>query len=165
MKCSQMHELIDRYLDGIQEGYDMESFRQHIRQCKSCRIMLDEKRELMYLFKSDAGPEVPLNFTNKVMESVKDLKAPARVKAQKGCAISYPVFRRLGVSMLLTAVLMIFSIFIPPEFGGAINGMAVERTSEIVTRTSELSKDISKINNSIKAFYKNFENTLSSIRR
>ena len=94
--------------------------------------------------------KAPDCLTDKIMERIYKLDMPARPSHAVSNAANYPVFRRLGISMLLTAAIMIFSIFIPPAYGGAINSFAAERTSEIAERTNQISKTITKIDEPIK---------------
>lgn len=94
--------------------------------------------------------KAPSGFVDKVMESIYKLDLPERPRQAVSNTISYSVFRRLGISMLLTAGIMLLTIFIPPQFGGAINSFAAERTNEITARTNQISDTITGFDKSVK---------------
>lgn len=157
MKCRQAVKLLNIYLDGrLQIGYT-DSLQEHIKECKSCKNELEKRKALQNLIINvAAGINAPENFTESVMQAVEKIKVPAvRPGVEIERTVSYPVLRRLGASMLLTAAIMIFSMFIPPQFGGAINSFAAEGTTAITDKTNQLADTITDLDKAIKLFFKN----------
>lgn len=164
MKCKQAVELTDRYLEKRLESKMLEALQEHLNECLSCRYVFEERKELFVLLEAEAEIKAPSGLTDSIMEAVFKIEVPARVINNNCRRISYPVFRRLGVSMLLTAAIMIFSMFIPPEFGGAIDSFAAEKTNTITDKTNQLSDTITDFDKTIKLFFRNFNQTFERLK-
>jgi len=58
MKCDEILSSINDYLDGETESALCRALRQHLVGCKTCRVVIDNLRQTITLYR--AGQEIPL---------------------------------------------------------------------------------------------------------
>lgn len=76
MRCSSCEPLLDRYIEGTLKPPEMIAVSAHLRQCESCRELLEELKAVDGLLATTAAGELPHNFTFAVMAEVRTLPAP-----------------------------------------------------------------------------------------
>jgi anti-sigma factor RsiW len=131
MKCSQMKELISRYVDDDLGPDEQEAFTLHIRDCAGCRTVLEEIQAVDTLFDSAERLTAPYGFATRVL---------ARLEGRERSSFwSFLAFHRsvLRAAELVFA-LMIFVI-------GVISGnvLMANRASEKQTVLSNLHSSFS----------------------
>lgn len=125
MKCAEVRQRIDEYIDGELLGEDAQAFADHIESCPGCRAFFEEEKEAA-AFLSSLKAEPP-DFITPVIEK---LKAEKRARRRRGRYLSVAA---AFVVCLVGAVYMAANAPMETE-GAAItsNDTAVQGTSEAV---------------------------------
>lgn len=76
MRCSSCEPLLDRYIEGTLPAPRMIAISAHLRDCESCRALLDELKVVDALLATTRVPELPENFTFAVMAEAQHCPAP-----------------------------------------------------------------------------------------
>jgi anti-sigma factor RsiW len=76
VRCSSCEPLLDRYLEGTLKPPQMLAISAHVRECASCRELLEELKAVDGLLFTTRVPELPENFTFAVMAEANSLPAP-----------------------------------------------------------------------------------------
>lgn len=76
VRCSSCEPLLDRYLEGTLTRRQMLDVSAHLRDCTSCKELLDEVKAVDGLLFTTQVPELPENFTFAVMAEARTLPAP-----------------------------------------------------------------------------------------
>jgi anti-sigma factor RsiW len=76
VRCSSCEPLLDRYLEGTLKPREMIAVSAHLKNCESCRELLEELKVVDGLLATTGLPELPQNFTFAVMAEVRTLPAP-----------------------------------------------------------------------------------------
>ncbi len=76
MRCSACEPLLDRYVEGTLKPPQMIAITAHLRDCESCRALLEELRAVDGLFATTPVMDLPQNFTFAVMAEARALPAP-----------------------------------------------------------------------------------------
>lgn len=114
MNCRKAAGLLHEYISNKLEDMDRLSLEQHLGACRNCRNELELTRRLEAEQYRQKAVKAPGNFTDNVMEALYRLppeKRPLRV--QDPADRWKLVYRRLGYSLILTAGIIMFSLFLP----------------------------------------------------
>lgn len=76
MRCSSCEPLLDRYVEGTLKPRQMIDISGHLRECDSCRDLLEEIKMVDGLLATTRVGELPENFTFAVMAEARSLGAP-----------------------------------------------------------------------------------------
>lgn len=76
MRCSSCEPLLDRYVEGTLAAPRMIAVSAHVRECDSCRALLDELKAVDGLLETTRVFDLPENFTFAVMAEAAALPAP-----------------------------------------------------------------------------------------
>jgi len=76
MRCSSCEPLLDRYVEGTLSPRAMIDVSAHLRQCASCRDLLEELKAVDGLLATTRVAELPENFTFAVMAEARSMPAP-----------------------------------------------------------------------------------------
>lgn len=79
MNCDDMLEILNEYVDGTLEPGVCEQFQQHLAGCNPCRIVVDNIRKTIQLYKGDEAFELPVEFRARLHATLRD-----RWKAKQG---------------------------------------------------------------------------------
>ncbi len=60
MKCDELLKILNEYVDGTLEPGPCEEFAHHLEGCNPCRIVVDNIRKTIQLYKGDEVVELPL---------------------------------------------------------------------------------------------------------
>jgi len=118
MKCSEVKELISRYVDDDLGPDEREAFTLHVRDCAGCRTELEEIQVLDTLFASAERFTAPPGFATRVLAHLEE--------QQRSTFWSFLAFHRtLFRAAELVLALVVFMI-------GAVSGnvLMTGRTSE-----------------------------------
>ena len=74
MKCEMVDELIQHYLDLSLSHEQRIQLEKHVELCSRCREELQSYKRLVELFEEeDSCPDLPADFTQRVMSSLPDV--------------------------------------------------------------------------------------------
>ncbi len=66
MNCDDLLKTLNEYVDGTIEPGVCEQFQQHLAECNPCRIVVDNIRKTIQLYKGDEPFELPLEFRTRL---------------------------------------------------------------------------------------------------
>jgi hypothetical protein len=79
MNCDDMLKILNEYVDGTLEPGVCAQFQQHLAGCNPCRIVVDNIRKTIQLYKGDEVFELPVEFHTRLHATLRD-----RWKAKQG---------------------------------------------------------------------------------
>lgn len=121
MKCSkEIVSLMHKYLDEEISEIEREQLKQHLNDCETCRMHMDELKKSIAFIQSSSHIEAPSNFTNLVMSQLPKQK---RTMNWKRWMKNNPVLVAASVFILLMATSM-FSIFLEGSNELSVSGEA-----------------------------------------
>ena len=85
MKCEELLKAMNSYVDGELEPAFCEEFEKHLAGCNPCQVVVDNIRKTITLYKAGQPYEIPLEFRNRLHQTLKD-----RWKARRGGASGNP---------------------------------------------------------------------------
>jgi anti-sigma factor RsiW len=139
MRCGNVEPLVERYVDGVLDAPMAQDVERHVRTCGRCTARVAAARRLQAAFAAEPLVRAPRGFTSAVMDAVyREALAPQHAAdgegmerqgadggraawglsafARTGARSPLPVlrmYRRLGLSFVLTAVVLTASLLIP----------------------------------------------------
>jgi hypothetical protein len=72
MNCDDMLKILNEYVDGTLEPGVCEQFQQHLAGCNPCRIVVDNIRKTIQLYKGDEVFELPVEFRARLHDTLRD---------------------------------------------------------------------------------------------
>ena len=79
MQCDELLKTLNEFVDGTLEPGVCEQFQQHLAGCNPCRIVVDNIRKTIQLYKGDEVFELPVEFRTRLHATLRD-----RWKAKQG---------------------------------------------------------------------------------
>lgn len=148
MRCSSCEPLLDRYVEGTLKPRQMIDITAHLRECASCRELLDELKNVDGLLATTRVPELPENFSFAVMAEVRSMPAPQ--------ARQHPVWSFLvlycAAAWVAAVLAMVFTRTSPGAVIGAFSG-ALARAGVISSALSAgVSQGLSHVTPTLAAF-------------
>lgn len=70
MRCNDVEELLDAYIDGLLPEKDRKELDSHMEECGSCKKEYAELKEMIYGLRAVAMVTVPADFTYRVMDRI-----------------------------------------------------------------------------------------------
>ncbi len=117
MTCQQVNPLVERYVDGQLSQELSASIRAHERGCARCAARIRAARLLVRTLAAEPEPRAPGRFEDRVMEAVyrEALRGPAlgARRPLRSAGQGSLAFRRLGFSLVVTALLLALSLLVP----------------------------------------------------
>ncbi len=71
MKCDELLKALNEYVDGTLEPGVCEMFQAHLKDCNPCRIVVDNVRKTIQLYKGDTPCELPPELKSRLHSSLK----------------------------------------------------------------------------------------------
>jgi hypothetical protein len=118
----------------------------------------------MALLNSIPESAAPDNFTEKVMNAVYKIKYENSQMTDSFKENYRQAMRRLGISMVLTSVVMVISLTSPVLNIVELEGRAASRIESIKGKTESIVNSVGEVNYRIKNFYRDFNNTFGKFR-
>ncbi len=152
---------MDRYLDKRLCKEEEEEFIGHIHACDSCRNEYVSYKGLYTAMELETVEKAPGGFTEFVMDKILTLEPHCPADSNRRQNTNYtPIFRRLGVSMIVTAAVMLLYINIPvnPMYTAyKVNPVQKEEnkwniTVQLENLNMHIMNTFTKINSSIEKF-------------
>ena len=79
MKCSEVHEYVDVYVDGEFAEPEKGAFDAHLRECEGCRTLVDAERGFRAVFRQKLPPiGCPPDVRQRVLDSIDEAAAADR---------------------------------------------------------------------------------------
>jgi anti-sigma factor RsiW len=72
MNCEELLAMLNDYVDGDVDPGVCESFEKHLAGCNPCRVVVDNIRKTITLYKDGQPYELPLEFKQKLHSSLRD---------------------------------------------------------------------------------------------
>jgi len=72
MKCQEILKVLNEYVDGQLDPGVCEELQKHLQGCDPCRIVVDNIRKTISLYKDDQVYELPADFKARLHEALKD---------------------------------------------------------------------------------------------
>jgi anti-sigma factor RsiW len=124
MKCRHVERLIEGYVDGTLVGAASARVAAHAAGCARCDGRIEAARRLQAVLAAEPPVRAPRGFTERVMDAVyrQALAGPAGAEStQAETAAPAPaarpapsrMYRRLGLSFVLTAGVLAVSLLVP----------------------------------------------------
>jgi len=119
MKCAQVERRVERFVDGAVEAEQAGRIERHLQSCARCSARVDAARAVLKGL-DVPSEKAPAGFAARVMDAV--YQEALRQSRQTGAARpqSQRIYRRLGLSFVLTAGVLAVSLFVPHA---AYNGL------------------------------------------
>ena len=72
MNCQDLLKQINEYVDGHLEPGVCDELREHLKDCNPCRVVVDNIRNTITIYKNDQPIELPLACREKLHRLLKD---------------------------------------------------------------------------------------------
>jgi anti-sigma factor RsiW len=66
MKCEEMLELLNEYVDGTVDPAICEEFEAHMANCNPCQVVVDNIRKTITLYKEGKAYPLPVQFRDRL---------------------------------------------------------------------------------------------------
>jgi len=71
MKCSELLNMLNEYVDGDVDPAICEEFEKHMAGCNPCQVVVDNIRKTIVLYKSGQPYELPIAFRDRLHKSLR----------------------------------------------------------------------------------------------
>lgn len=71
MKCEELLAALNEYVDGAIDPAVCKAFEHHLEQCNPCRVVVDNIRQTIQLYKADEPFELPAEFRDQLHQQLK----------------------------------------------------------------------------------------------
>jgi anti-sigma factor RsiW len=120
MRCAQVVSLVERYVDGALGAGQAARISAHEATCPRCAAQVQAAKELRDVLAAQPPIRAPRGFVSLVMDAVyREALAGSRAgvaqdgRSSAGGCTPAPMYRRLGLSFLLTAGVLAASLLVP----------------------------------------------------
>ncbi len=120
VRCARVQQLIEAYVDGALDPVLTRGIDAHLQQCARCTAEVIFARQMTRALVDAQAIKAPRGFADRVMEAVYRealaggaREAPEGVPAPRAPARIARMYRRLGLSFMLTAVVLAASLLVP----------------------------------------------------
>jgi anti-sigma factor RsiW len=72
MKCEELLKALNEYVDGTLEPGACTHFQKHLEGCDTCRIVVDNVRKTIQLYKGDQVIELPAECREKLHAKLRE---------------------------------------------------------------------------------------------
>ena len=72
MKCEELLEALNEYVDGSIEPGICDEFREHLEGCDPCQIVVDNIRHTITLYRAGQPLELPSAFKDRLREVLRE---------------------------------------------------------------------------------------------
>jgi anti-sigma factor RsiW len=159
MKCRQVFDLLDSYIDEGLDPMSTSLVREHLGSCSQCSNEWNLRRELGYLMKNGSPVKAPEGFTEQVMAAIQGMAVQYSGNLRMGMEASYnAIYRRLGYSMLLAAAVMLLTISLPYGKYNVMFNPVNEQRINLTEKTQRLSDTFDQFGSGMRSMFTSFNN-------
>jgi hypothetical protein len=72
MKCEELLELLNDYVDGPVDPGVCEEFEKHMAGCNPCRVVVDNIRKTITLYRAGEPYELPVKFRDRLHRALRE---------------------------------------------------------------------------------------------
>jgi RNA polymerase sigma-70 factor (ECF subfamily) len=72
MKCPELLRALNEYIEGEIDPAVCEELEKHLAGCNPCKVVIDNIRKTISLYKNDKVYELPLDFKQRLHQALKD---------------------------------------------------------------------------------------------
>lgn len=72
MKCEDLLQMLNDYVDGDIDPAVCEEFEKHLEGCNPCQIVVDNTRKTIKLYKDEEIYELPFEFRQRLHKALQD---------------------------------------------------------------------------------------------
>lgn len=72
MKCEELLQMLNEYVDGPVDPGICAEFEQHLAGCNPCQVVVDNIRRTITLYKDGTPHELPLPFRNRLHAALRE---------------------------------------------------------------------------------------------
>lgn len=112
MRCRRVDRLIERYVDGRLPNRLASKIAGHLEGCDRCARSIARARIVAEALPATGRMHAPGSLVSRVMDEVHREGIVRRSNADRTGAAA-PLYRRLGYSFVVTAALLVASLFVP----------------------------------------------------
>jgi len=145
MRCAQVDAYIEAFVDGSLDPARAREIAAHVGSCTRCAARARAAGRIARVLDTEPRVRAPRGFTDRIMDVVyREALAGGPGAAEsvvRRSRLPARVYRRLGLSFVLTAGVLAVSLFIPRTaystlVGTEIAGAAFSRESTVVVRSA-----------------------------
>ena len=82
MNCAELLGALNGYVDGTVDPKICEEFKAHVAGCNPCRVVVDNIRQTITLYKADGPVELPFQFRQRLHVLLRGRWSETRQPAQ-----------------------------------------------------------------------------------
>jgi predicted anti-sigma-YlaC factor YlaD len=72
MKCEDLMRFLNDYVDGDIDESICKDFEEHMGECNACRVVVDNIRKSIKIYKDEEVFELPVEFRDKLHATLRD---------------------------------------------------------------------------------------------
>jgi anti-sigma factor RsiW len=72
MKCEELLELLNEYVDGTVEPGVCEAFEKHLEDCNPCQVVVDNIRQTISIYRAGEPWELPAEFRERLHATLRE---------------------------------------------------------------------------------------------
>ncbi|HOX36409.1 MAG TPA: zf-HC2 domain-containing protein [Candidatus Brocadiia bacterium] len=72
MKCEDLLRMLNDYVDGDIDPAICEDFEHHLQDCNPCKVVVDNIRKTIKLYRDGAEYEIPMRFRTRLHETLQE---------------------------------------------------------------------------------------------
>ena len=72
MKCEELLEALNEYVDGTIDVGICDEFREHLARCNPCKIVVDNVRQTITLYRAGEPCDLPEAFRKKLFRTLRE---------------------------------------------------------------------------------------------
>ncbi len=111
MRCRGVEPLVESYVDGTLDAALAAQVESHLPTCARCAGRVYAARLLLRVLAAQPVVKAPSGFADRVMEAI--YRQPLVEERGRNRRMPSPMYRRLGLSFVLTAAVLMASLFVP----------------------------------------------------
>lgn len=71
MKCEELIQMLNDYVDGDIDPAICEGFEKHMADCNPCKVVIDNIRKTITIYKGQEQCELPMEFHNRLHKALR----------------------------------------------------------------------------------------------
>jgi anti-sigma factor RsiW len=75
MKCEELLKAMNEYVDGRLDPAICEEFEHHLAGCDPCKVVVDNIRKTITLYRADQPYELPADFRKRLRQKLQEVWA------------------------------------------------------------------------------------------
>lgn len=72
MKCQELLKMLNEYVEGDIDPAVCRDLEKHLAGCNPCKVVIDNIRKTISLYKNDEAYELPVDFKQRLHQALRD---------------------------------------------------------------------------------------------